>query len=92
MGSQAFDAVAFNITANVASEPVKDESVQTAGGYWVVKIVDRGERELEEETGKQLVDRHLNDWLEGWTENSTIENLLDPDKISWALDKVLERM
>ena len=92
MGSQAFDAVAFNITANVVSEPVKDESVQTTGGYWVVKVVDRGERELEEEARKQLVDRHLNDWLEGWTENSTIENLLDPDKISWALDKVLERM
>jgi len=90
MGSTAFDQVAFNITPNVLSEPVKDESVQTTGGYWLVKVIDRDNHELEEEVRKELIDKHLNDWLEEWAEESTIETHLDADKKSWAINKVLE--
>jgi foldase protein PrsA len=90
MGSTAFDQVAFNMTLNQVSEPVKDESVQTTGGYWIVKVVDKGDHELEETVKEELRDKHLNDWFEGLQEDSTIENHLDTNKISWALDKVLQ--
>jgi len=90
MGSEAFDQVAFNIPVNEVSEPVKDESVQTTGGYWLVKVVDRGERQLETEVREGLRDKHLNDWFEEWKEDSTIENMLDEEKKSWAVDRVLE--
>jgi len=90
MGSQAFDEIAFNITANQVSEPAKDESVQTTGGYWLVKVVDRGEHELEQEVREELIDKHFNDWLEEWAEESTIETHLDADKKKWAVNKVLE--
>jgi len=90
MGSTAFDQVAFNMTLNQVSEPVKDESVQTTGGYWIVKVVDKGDHELEENVKEGLRDKHLNDWFEELQEDSTIENHLDTDKISWALDKVLQ--
>ena len=90
MGNEAFDEVAFNITANEVSEPVKDESVQTTGGYWLVKVVDKGDHELEETVKEELRDRHLNDWFEELQEDSTIENHLDTDKISWAVNKVLQ--
>ena len=90
MGSAAFDEVAFNITLNEVSEPVKDESVQTTGGYWLVKVIDRGDHELEENVREELIDKHFNDWLEGWTEESTIETRLDEAKKAWAVNKVLE--
>jgi parvulin-like peptidyl-prolyl isomerase len=90
MGSQAFDKVAFNLTVNEVSEPVKDESVRTTGGYWLVKVVDRGDHELEEEIREELIDKHFNDWLEEWSEESTIETHLDVDKKEWAINKVLE--
>ncbi|MEA1872261.1 MAG: peptidylprolyl isomerase [Chloroflexota bacterium] len=90
MGSEAFDEVVFNITDNEVSEPVKDESVQTTGGYWLVKGVDRGERGLGEEVREELIANHLNDWFKELKEDSTIENLLDADKKSWAVNKVLE--
>ena len=90
MGSEAFDEVAFNITANEVSEPVKDESVQTTGGYWLVKVVDRGEHELETEVREGLIDKHFNDWFEEWAEESTIETHLDEEKQVWAVTKVLE--
>jgi foldase protein PrsA len=90
MGSEAFDQIAFNITINEVSEPVKDESVQTTGGYWLVEVVDKGEHELEETAKEELRDKRLNDWFEELQEDSTIENHLDTNKISWALDKVLQ--
>lgn len=90
MGSTAFDQVAFNITLNQVSEPVKDTSVQTTGGYWLVKVVDRGDHELGETVKGELIDNHFNDWLEKWTKESTIETYLEADKISWAVNKVLE--
>ena len=89
MGSEAFDEVAFNLDLNTISEPVKDESFPTAGGYWIVRVVDRGEHELEKEVRERLTDRHLSDWLAGQKENSTIENRLDEEKKSWAVDRVL---
>ena len=90
MGSEVFDEVAFNITANEVSEPVKDESVQTTGGYWLVQVVDRGDHELEEKVREGLIGKHLNDWFEEWAEESTIETHLDQAKKAWAVNKVLE--
>jgi len=89
MGSNAFDQVAFNITVNEISEPVKDESVHTTGGYWLVEVIDRGDHELEEAVRKELIDKHFDDSLEDWKGNSIIENLLDAGKRAWAINKVL---
>jgi peptidyl-prolyl cis-trans isomerase C len=90
MTSTAFDKVAFNITLNTVSEPVKDTSVQTTGGYWLVNVVDRGDHELSDSVKQQLIDNYYNDWFAKWKGNSTIKNLLDTGKISWAVNKVLE--
>jgi parvulin-like peptidyl-prolyl isomerase len=89
MGSNAFDQVAFNLTANEVSEPVKDESVQTTGGYWLVKVIDRGDHTLEEAVRNKLIDNHFNDWMEERAKESTIETYLDAAKISLAVNKVL---
>jgi parvulin-like peptidyl-prolyl isomerase len=90
MSSEAFDTVAFNLTLNEVSEPVKDTSVQTTGGYWLVKVVDRGDHELEDNVKQQLIDNQYNAWFEKWKANSTTENLLDEEKKAWAVEKVLE--
>jgi parvulin-like peptidyl-prolyl isomerase len=91
MKSTAFDQVAFNITLNQVSEPVKDESVQTTGGYWIVKVIDRADRQLDEQRRQELKGKLYDDWLEAWKKNNTIENRLDEDKIEWAIDEVFKR-
>lgn len=91
MGSTAFDQVAFNITLNQVSEPVRDESVQTTGGYWIVKVIDRGDRQLDEQLREQLKGKRYSDWLVAWQKKSTIENRLDEDKNAWAIDEVFKR-
>jgi parvulin-like peptidyl-prolyl isomerase len=92
MGSEAFDQVAFNLTVNEVSQPVKDESVYTTGGYWLVDVVDRGDHELSDNVKQQLIDNDYNTWLAEWKENSTIENRLDADKKQWAINQVLAGM
>ena len=89
MGSTAFDQIAFNTTLNEVSGPVKDESVRTIGGYWLVKLVDRGDHELGEEVRQKLIDKRFNDWLEERSEQSAIETFLDAAKKEWAMNQVL---
>jgi parvulin-like peptidyl-prolyl isomerase len=84
---------AFNGTVGGISQPIYDESaiknVGTTGGYWLVDVVDRGEHQLEGDVREWLGNKHFSDWFEEWKENSTIENLLDEEKKSWAVDRVL---
>ncbi|MFO7996113.1 MAG: peptidylprolyl isomerase [Dehalococcoidia bacterium] len=90
MKSEAFDEVAFNLALNLVSEPVKDESVKTSGGYWIVEVIDRDdERVLEGESREELMYKRWNDWFEEEKEKSTIENLLDEAKMWWAVGQVL---
>jgi peptidyl-prolyl cis-trans isomerase C len=89
MNSTAFDAVAFNLTLDVVSAPVKDTSVQTTGGYWLVEVIDRGDHELSDNVKQQLIDNHYNAWFENWTKESTVNTYLTSDKISYAINQVL---
>jgi parvulin-like peptidyl-prolyl isomerase len=91
IGSTVFDQVAFNMTLNQVSEPVKDESVQTTGGYWIVKVIDRGDRQIDEQTRGNLKDKRYSDWLGAWQKKNTIANLLDKNKNAWAIDEVFNR-
>ena len=89
MGSSAFDRVAFNLTVNEVSEPVRDELIRTTGGYWLIKVVDSGNHELGEEVRQKLTNKRFNDWLEEQSEESTIETHLDAEKKEWAMNQVL---
>jgi peptidyl-prolyl cis-trans isomerase C len=89
MNSTAFDAVAFNLTLNTVSDPVKDTSVHTTGGYWLVNVIDRGDLQLSDSIKQQLIDNHYNAWLENWSNEGTINTYLEIDKKSWAINHVL---
>ena len=89
MTSTAFDAVAFNMTINTVSEPVRDTSVETTGGYWLVMVIDRGDHGLSDTVKQQLIQNLYNDWLGNRSKESTINTYLDPDKLSYAIDQVL---
>ncbi len=92
MGSTAFDEVAFDLPTEVVSEPVRDEAVQTTGGYWIIDVIDReSERALEGEARETMASRELVDSFEEWREESTIDDRLDDEKQYWAIREVLRR-
>jgi hypothetical protein len=92
MKSDAFDAAAFNLTLEDLSEPIKDESVQTKGGYWIIEVLGKGQHELSEKVKEELAQNEFNEWLKKqWEEKeSTINNYLDENKKSWAIERVVK--
>jgi parvulin-like peptidyl-prolyl isomerase len=91
MDSQAFDEVAFTIAPNQVSQPVRDTSMQTTGGYWIVHVIDAGEAELTAGSREQLAERDLVAAFDEWKEDSTIANRLDVERQSWAITQVIRR-
>ena len=88
--SDAFNKVAFQLPTGQVSEPVKDETVTTKGGYWIVKVVDKQQRELDTELRTLLKNKHFTEWLDLRQKNSTIENKLDTTRKSWAVEQVIK--
>ncbi|MBL7210151.1 MAG: peptidylprolyl isomerase, partial [Dehalococcoidia bacterium] len=91
LGNQAIIEAAFALEPGVLSEPVADESIQTQGGYWLVRVVDKdADRQLEDETRQILKAKAFEDWLTEQREKSSIENYLDKEQKAWAVERVLK--
>lgn len=88
--SDAFNEVAFQLPVDEVSEPVKDETVQTKGGYWIVKVLDKEQRELDNDVREVLKNKRFSEWLDQQRENSTIENKLDSTRMAWATAEVIK--
>jgi len=88
--SDAFNEVAFQLPVDEVSEPVKDETVQTKGGYWIVKVLDKEQRELDNDVREVLKNKRFSAWLDQQRENSTIENKLDSTRMAWAAAEVIK--
>ena len=91
MNSAAFDETAFSLPPDEISEPVQDKTIQTAGGFWIVKVLAREERELEEVAKTELAQKAFAEWLQEQREKNTVNNYLDEEKRAWAVDEVLKR-
>ena len=77
------------------SEPIRDETVGTRGGYWLVKVVgiDDNNKEIEDEDRDLLKAKALNEWLLAlWDnpENEIDDSYLDDEKKMWAIWKAME--
>ncbi len=72
--SAAFDGFVFGQTAEVGkwSDPIKDTTLWTQGGYWVVKVVERdNDKELTSEDRTSRIDKIYSDWVANlWTERA----------------------
>ncbi len=90
-GSPAVAEAAFTLEPGALSEPISDEAVQTQGGYWLVKVLDKDvNRQLEDVAREMLKSKAFEDWLDEQKENSLIENYLDEEQKAWAAARVLK--
>ena len=93
--SEAFDEFIFDpeLELGTLSQPIKDDTVVTEGGYWLIKVIDvDDDRPFEESDRDSLKQDAWDQWLAGLPDDPdyTVENLLDDDKINWAILHVLE--
>lgn len=76
------------------SEPIRDETVRTQGGYWLVKILDIDDhREIADEDRNLLKTEALDEWVSSlWDdpENNIDDSYLTAEKKRWAVEKAME--
>jgi len=91
--SSAFDEFAFDaeIELGTLSEPIKDDTVTTKGGYWLLKVVDEDEdRQIDDDDRDLLKSKLLNEWVSGlWDEADIDDSYLDDEKIQWAIQRAV---
>jgi len=80
------------LEVGVLSQPIRDEEVNTSGGYWLVEVVGMDDnRQIEEEDRELLKAGVLADWIEAlWDDpDNDIQSYLDEEKIQWAISQVI---
>ena len=92
-----FDEFVFNVEIDpgTLSEPIRDETVGTSGGYWLIKVADKdNDRPLEESDRDSLKYKALDEWITSlWDDpdNEIEDNLLDTERKAWAITQVKGR-
>jgi parvulin-like peptidyl-prolyl isomerase len=82
----------LNAEPGSLSEPVKDDTVVTTGGYWLVKVVAVEEdRQISDDDRYFLKTELLEEWTNSlWDDpNNSIESYLTSGQKEWALEKAL---
>lgn len=92
--SAAFEEFAFNSNAEIGklSEPIRDDTAVTTGGYWLLKVVGiEPDRKISDEDRDLLKAKALNDWVSALLANpeNKVESYLDDQKKEWAILRVL---
>ena len=91
----AFDEFVFNldIEPGTLSESIRDETIATKGGYWLVKVVDKDDdRQLEDSDRNLLKAKALEEWgfsLLDDPSNEIDDSYLDDEKKEWAIEQAV---
>ena len=94
MISPVVDEFVFNpeTALKTISEPIRDDTITTEGGYWLIKVLDKDEdRRIDTEDRDLLKSTALEEWVSSlWDdpENEVDDSYLDDEKKSWALEQV----
>jgi len=91
--TEALDGAIFDneLEIGTLSEPVRDETMVTKGGYWLVQVLDEADdRRIEEADRELLKTKALNDWIQTLMDNpkNDVEIHLDDVKKTWAVERV----
>jgi parvulin-like peptidyl-prolyl isomerase len=85
-------SLAMQLEPDAVSQPTADNSVQTKGGYWLVKVIDRDDsRAFDDETRNALKLRLFEDLLIEQREKNSVETYLTEEQKSWAVTRVLKK-
>ena len=91
--SPAFDEFVFDseVKLETISEPVRDETAVTKGGYWLLKVLEKEDnRKISDDDRDLLKTKALDEWGTSlWDDpENEIENYLDSEKKAWAIERL----
>jgi PPIC-type PPIASE domain len=73
---------------NKISDALRDDTVKTKGGYWLIQVIDLQDRPLPVKVYQALSEQCLEEWVQGLVKDAKIENLLDSTQKDLAAQKV----
>jgi parvulin-like peptidyl-prolyl isomerase len=84
--------LALSLESDAVSQPAADTSVQTRGGFWLVRVINKDEnRALDDSTRQTLRNGLFDKWITEKMKNDSVETLLSEDQKSWAINYVINR-
>lgn len=89
---EAFDEFTFSSELGVLSQPIRDDTVGTKGGYWLVRVTEvDNNRQIADEDRNLLKSDALNKWVEALVNdpNNKVVSHIDEGKKLWAISHVL---
>ena len=94
--SPAVDEYIFNpeVKSGALSDPIRDETASTKGGYWLIKVVDReNDRLLEAADRDSLKAKAFYEWVTSlWVvaSGSVDDSYLDAARQAWAAEQAVK--
>jgi len=93
----AFDEFVFDseVELGTISEIIRHDTMETTGGYWLIKVLDKDDnRQIEDDDRSLLKAKALEEWVSSlWDDpENKVESYLDAEKQTYAIGKVLEEM
>jgi parvulin-like peptidyl-prolyl isomerase len=83
--------MAMPLETGAVSEPGADSTVQTVGGFWLVKAVDRDDNRTVDDNMRQTLRNGLfENWIAEKMKNDSVETLLTDEQKAWAINLVIK--
>ena len=83
--------LALPLESGAVSQPGADTSVQTVGGFWIIRALNKDENRVLDDSTRQTLRLGLfQNWMTEKMKNDSVETLLTEDQKTWALNLVLK--
>jgi hypothetical protein len=88
-GHGMLDRILPTVDPGKISDVVRDSTVLTKGGYWLVEVLNKSvDRPLDAAIRQSLAGNCLDTWMQGLMSDAKVENLLDQTQKDFAVAKV----
>ena len=80
------------VELETVSEPIREDTAVTKGGYWLVKIVDKDDnRQIEDSDRDLLKSEAFNEWVKALQDDpeNKVEDYLDSEMKAWAVERAM---
>ncbi len=85
----SIERIVTTLEPNKISDVLRDQSITTKGGYWLVEVLNKqSDRPLDESVKQSIASDCLDTWVQGLMKEAKIVNLLDQNQKDFAVDKV----
>jgi parvulin-like peptidyl-prolyl isomerase len=87
--NRLIQGIALPLEVGAVSQPAADSSVETIGGFWLIKVLEKDDnRVLDDSTRQALTTVLFENWITDKMKNDSVQTIITEDKKTWAIDLV----